>query len=1408
MSTYSPISKAPEGDVFSSVTFSWVTPILKAGAERPLTEDDIAWAPEHNSSLYTFRRVSYYWKKEIETSPMPSLIRAFAKAFRLQLMLSGFCFSFYLLMTFIQPWLVSKLLQYAATGDVEIFGTHSYAGFIVALTLGGVSAIAALAFNNGFYYMQQFGLMTRSAVIAIIFEKSMHISNETRQTNSTGEIMTLMSVDVERLWLASLLCNWLIMGPLMCIVTIILLYFVTGYAALVVAAALILWAYFQELVSAWIGANRRLFVKFTAERTKIMNEILQGIRVVKLYAWEQPCAERICEIREKEVNQLGNYLMLKMSNTVIQFIGPVVIAYILFMTFAGLGHSFDTPQAYTILSILNIARIPIMLFPIARTSMQEALTSAERIRLYLLSSEMQQQTLLPGTNEKSPSPGLDPLAVPPIPPAATVSKPTDDILDNIDKIAIELIEQTEFQATRGATTSADVDEDAAILVISDGYFKWSDSSATARTTEESATSPKNKGGIDNSECVLKGVNLHVDRGDRVAVVGAVGAGKTSLVMSLLGQMSLIDGTHSLRTSKVAYAGQEHWIQNMSVKQNILFDAAMNSKVYDAVLDASQLTKDLKTLPNGDATEIGERGINLSGGQKARVNIARALYCPGAEFYIFDDPLAAVDVHVGKALFHDAFLGLLDTSTVVITFSSNYQFLTYFDKIVVVNSDGTVDVCNSYTELRKRYPMYVLSSEKDDVPLTTGNAGDNNHNAESDTAGVDGVLSAGSGNNRSLLPRARSASPPPPSRIATLRAASEEDTAAAAVTELNTDAVGGTSTKTSTSTPTPVVVNLGTVTKEDQVVGAVTASVYIRYFASSLQGSRMTAHGVIGIILVLFLLGQAFRVFCDLFVGYWATNNPPHSNSFYYAIFTVATSGTVVFVIARSLYFLTQCLSASKALHNDLLVKVLGASVNNYFDITPIGRILNRFSKDLDLIDSMLPDFFLNMLQNGFYVMAVVGVCIASTPFFIIVCVPLMVLYYFIQERFRRTSRELRRMESVARSPIYTLFGELLIGLSTVRAYKREQLFFEKLQRVTDQNNKFFFTFWLCSRWLALRLDLLGASVVTCVSLIAALMVHYGMGIDGNLLGVAIVFSLQLAVLLQWTVRTVIETENNMTSVERLLAFNDIQGESDANNVKNSNDDDKSAVALAAAAAATDGAIVTTPSEPLDVPAAWPSNGEIVMKNISMRYRAGLPLVLKDVSCRIPGGYKVGVCGRTGSGKSSLMLALFRIIEPEGCVAAVAGSPATTTATVEVADDHGVSSYTNCPSILIDGINILKISLFSLRSRLTIIPQDPVMFSGTLRFNLDPFNQYSDAEIWSALESVELKNDVLTKFTDKLNYEISERGENVSVGQRQLLCIARALLRKSKVIIMDEVSGMCYVVGRGRVYIQGIEVFVS
>ena len=436
--------------------------------------------------------------------------------------------------------------------------------------------------------------------------------------------------------------------------------------------------------------------------------------------------------------------------------------------------------------------------------------------------------------------------------------------------------------------------------------------------------------------------------------------KTSLIHAMLGQMTRVNGEQTLN-AKVAYASQEHWIQNLTVRDNILFDSGMDEDRYELAMDASQLSKDLLTLNDGDMTEIGERGINLSGGQKARVNIARALYAPNTDLYIFDDPLASVDVHVGKALFESVMLDVLRDKTMIVVFSSNYHFLPFFSKIVVVGKGGSVDVCNSYDELKVSFPQYASVDGENSLRKVT--SGDNiavdQLDSSNKTASTAQLLSSKSSKN--VTDAAQETTSSADGSIAANRKELGALTRSASMYR---------SVRQQLLDRNMSVKGQMTMTAEDREKGEVSMFTYKRYFQASLAGGFWNnGWVVIALIVISFAIGQTFRVYCDIWVGTWALDDPHNTTAFYQIVYAGLMLGIILSVVIRSKYFMKQCLEASRALHNGLLKNVLAAPINTYFDVTPIGRILNRFSKDLDQIDSQLPDFFLNMLQNSFHVMA-------------------------------------------------------------------------------------------------------------------------------------------------------------------------------------------------------------------------------------------------------------------------------------------------------------------------------------------------------------------------------------------------------------------------------------------------------
>lgn len=495
--------------------------------------------------------------------------------------------------------------------------------------------------------------------------------------------------------------------------------------------------------------------------------------------------------------------------------------------------------------------------------------------------------------------------------------------------------------------------------------------------------------------------------------------------------------------------------------------------------------------------------------------------------------------------------------------------------------------------------------------------------------------------------------------------------------------------------------------------------------------------VFNLVLNILSAGRTAEILAGFWLALWAgrslaaaASGEPFSarvTNFYVGIYACFGIAGVLGLTFRAILIAVHRLRASTRLHNGLTDRILRAPVA-FFDVTPTGRILNRFAADMDKLDLELTQSLSQGISTLFNVMGSVAAMIAATKgTFMVPLIPISIIYLRIQKWFRKTSTELQRINSIANSPIFADFSQTLSGTSTIRAFGEEQRFFEQCQSSFDTMNASYIMIQLANYWLSLRLDVLGGTMGMFIGGVALATSSVGF-ISPGWLGLALTYSIEVTQYLKHGVRMVATIEAQMNSVERVLYYTD--------NVENEPSE----------------SFATDPK-----PSDWPNEGEITFKNMSMRYRDG-PLVLKDVTFKINPGEKIGVCGRTGSGKSSLMVALFRISEIES--------------------DGGM--------ILVDGIDTAKVGTSTLRLNLSIIPQDPVIFSNTIRYNLDPFEQASDEDIWEVLGKVQMK-EVVSGFPDGLLGQVAEGGENFSQGQRQLLCIARALLRKPKILVMDEAT---------------------
>jgi ABC-type multidrug transport system fused ATPase/permease subunit len=667
--------------------------------------------------------------------------------------------------------------------------------------------------------------------------------------------MTLLSTDVERLWQATLYMNWLWVAPVLFVIAMILLYFRIGISAVAAIGALFLINYVQTMSGNMTGVCRERMVKYTDSRVKVTNEILQGIRVIKYYAWELPMKEKVTEIRNKEVKHLIQYQGYLLLNNILAFIGPSLVSFAMFLCYVMLGNTLTIPTVYSALAFLNIIRMPLSMLPKAYSCAVEALQSFKRLTRFMLLEEVQ---------------GLNAIELDPEPEANMVpASDASELQRSLDerKIVAEIRNANFIWDSMEAAVS----EPGAAASKSDAVIGLDEAEQDAiesKSTSTALSSPSH-------DPLLKNINLTILEGEFIAVVGTVGSGKSSLIAALLGQMYRTQGEQFLRRSgsndNVALVTQEHWIQNMSLMENVLFGNPMDEERYANVLDASQLSKDLLHLAHGDYTSIGERGINLSGGQKARVSIARALYQPNIDLYIFDDPLAAVDVHVGKAIFHQAFLQYLGSNqlkkkTRIVVMSSNYHFLPFFDRVVVMKK-GRIAAAGTYDDVAAKCPEYsATASHEVTVSTPVGQMRSDDDQEQSDQANREILEDEGTqADDVQLVDRTDdSGSSEDTSRNAEIGVASQYREHLEVIRHKRTFAKE-------------------IMTQEERERGAVTLSTFSGYFdaalrvdfsspsASPASRSRWLTPGM-GLflaIIVLFILGQTGRTIGDMWVGQWA-----------------------------------------------------------------------------------------------------------------------------------------------------------------------------------------------------------------------------------------------------------------------------------------------------------------------------------------------------------------------------------------------------------------------------------------------------------------------------------------------------------------------------------------------------------
>ncbi|NWV28367.1 MRP1 protein, partial [Origma solitaria] len=1032
----------------------------------------------------------------------------------------------------------------------------------------------------------------KTAVVGLIYKKALTLANSSRQQYTTGQIVNLMSADAQQLLELTINMNLLWSAPFRIIMAVVFLWKELGPSVLAGVALLLLVIPINALIAAKVRRLKKTQMKYSDQQVKLLSEILHGIKILKLYAWEPAYQRKVMRIREHELDVLKSSGYLTTYSMLTLTCIPFMVSLATFGVFFYLDKEnvLTATKVFTSISLFNILRQPLFDLPSVISAVAQTKVSLSRLEDFLFAEDLNPEDVSTNYNENH---------------------------------AVGFI---------GAS------------------FRWE------------------KNGLP----ILKNLSVSIPEGSLVAVVGQVGSGKSSFLSAVLGEMEKLEGMVQRRGS-VAYVSQQAWIQNDSLQENILFGSSLNRPYYELVLESCALLPDLEQLLNGDQTEIGERGVNISGGQKQRVSLARAVYS-NADLYLLDDPLSAVDVHVGKHLFEKLIgpSGLLKSKTRILV-THNLTLLPHTDLIIVIE-EGKISQMGTYQELiskRANFAELVQIFSAEDTSEET-------NPVEVSSSKEEGQL------GRSLQHK------------------------------------GLLKHNNSSSNQWKIHTN----NKEKVAAGGMKMSVVLKYLqAFDWHWTWLTIAAYIG--------QNALAIGQNLWLSTWTAETAQvsdftewkQSQNYKLAIHTVfqciPPQGLLVCCGA---YVLTRgSLSASRALHHQLLDNVLHLPLQ-WFETKPVGQIISRFTKDLFIVDVYFHFYLRTWLNCTLDVIGTILVITSTSPLFIVVVIPLGYFYFTIQRYYIASSRQIRRLAGASQSPVISHFSETLAGRSTIRAFGHQERFIRKNNDVVYENLVCCYNNLISNRWLSVRLEFLGNLMVFFAALFVVLS---GNTVSSSTVGLSISYALNVIEILSVWVRRACEIETNAVSIERICEYATVDKE-----------------------------------EPWILskrpPVGWPDRGIIEFVNYKAHYRKDLGLALNGISFQTQNEEKVGIVGRTGAGKSTLTNCLFRVLE--GCEG----------------------------KIIIDGIDISTIGLHDLRGNLNIIPQDPILFSGTLQSNLDPLGKHSDLELWEVLELCDLK-DFVQSLPKKLLHEISEGGENLSVGQRQLVCLARALLRKTKILVLDEAT---------------------
>ncbi|WVQ83250.1 hypothetical protein IAT38_005389 [Cryptococcus sp. DSM 104549] len=1093
--------------------------------------------------------------------------------------------------------------------------------FGVAIGLWAMLVTSSSVFYYGWFVSSVTAKLTRSALITMISRKTMRLSGRSRVEFTNGKVTTMLSVDT------SFIDRGMVDGsefPLFFVTLplgIGLLIYTIGYSALVGLGVLLLTGPFKYWMFKRITRLRKTQTSIVDTRVRILSEILNNIRAVKLYAYESWWAEKIGGMRREELGQARKNNLGKSGMNMTMTFVPTLAAILTFITYALSGHQLDAAIIFTSLQYFNVLKLPITFLPQVMSAIAEGMVGLKRVSALMRAEELRSEITI----------------------------------DPASEFAIDVNANFQFESVESPETLEKRQQE--------------EKEKEKRINKEDKGSKKEDGpGSIPAEPVgekdevkqpfaLRDITLRIPRGALVCVVGRVGTGKTALLSGLINEMKRTNGNVVFGGS-VSYVPQQAWVQSGSIRDNITFthDPPTSQAHFNSIIHASALGPDVASLPHGALTQIGERGITLSGGQRQRICIARAAYAK-SEVLLLDDPLSAVDAHVGK------------WTRVLVT--HQLDVLPQADLIVVMGRDddgnGRIEQQGSFDDLMDQEGTFRSLIEQ----------------YGSTSASPSGIATPAGGLT----------SPPLPLAFPFV----ESSTTVNSDKEKSSDSPADGAKDSNAEPEAPKLI-----LDEEKAQGAVGLAVYINHFRAVGSASLPITVGS------LLVLSQGATVFNTLFLGYWSENKFPElSMGGYIGIY--GGLGAAMALLSWGAIYTTYMsgIKASFTMFNEAWDGVVRSSLS-WHDRTPTGRIVNRMSKDIENLDDRLPQVWYNVLSGSLSILASLALVLYIYPWIGLMFIPVLAFDYFATTYYRRTTRDIQRLLSITRSYVYSNFSEQLSGLPVIRAFHQQDNSERTLEAAVDKE---------LVALLAGRISFTSYLLVLSVALFGVI---FRNSVSSAKFGVVLIYVIAST-----------SIEQQMNTVERVQYYATLPRE-------------------------------RAPVLPSDPPTnLWPTRGALSFQAASLRYRPDLPLVLKRVSFDVQGGEKVGVIGRTGAGKSSLVQAIFR--------------------TVELEEDGG--------RVEVDGQDLGKLGLDTLRSRLSIIPQEAFLFGGSVRDNIDPTHTRSDSDLASALALINTDPSASAALREKFKLEgvVADGGVNFSAGERQLLALVRALVRGCKLLVLDEAT---------------------